>query len=74
MAFISASASGELKSQIDRPTPAIDMAVPAVGVEVGPGSSLQRLADIGRVGEPAFPGDRSASNGGRDSHRSRPGG
>ena len=49
----------KLEPQIDRPTPAIDMAVPAVGMEVRPGPSFQGLADIGRIGEPALPGGRA---------------
>ncbi len=49
----------KLEPQIDRPTTAVDMAVPAVCMEVRPGPGFQGLADIGRVGEPALSGGRS---------------
>ena len=53
-AFISATGDGKLQPQIDRPAAAVGVAVAAVGVQVGAGPRLQRLARVGRVGELAF--------------------
>ena len=57
-AFISATGDGELQPQRDRPAAVVGMAVAAVGVQVGPGPRLQRLARVGRVGEPSLAGGR----------------
>ena len=50
-AFISATGDRKLQAQRDGPAAVVGVAVTAVGVQVGAGPRLQRLACVGRVGE-----------------------
>ena len=64
-AFISATGVGNCSRRGDGPAAVVGMAVAAVGVQVGPGPGLQRLALVGRVGEPRVRcAAEAASNGG----------